>query len=97
MVNFDGIIIGVCAFLVIGIFHPIVVKTEYYFSSKVWPIFLIIGIICCVLSLFLPNYYFRILIGIIGFSSLWAIGELKEQKERVEKGWFPKNPRKEKK
>ncbi|MBQ5683504.1 MAG: DUF4491 family protein, partial [Peptococcaceae bacterium] len=22
----------------------------------------------------------------------WSIGELKEQRERVEKGWFPKNP-----
>ena len=32
--NWQGIIIGISAFLIIGIFHPIVVKGEYYFSKK---------------------------------------------------------------
>jgi uncharacterized membrane protein YuzA (DUF378 family) len=93
MFHIDGIVIGLCAFLVIGVFHPVVIKSEYYFGSKIWPIFLIVGIICCALSVIIQNIYVRIIVGIIGFSSLWAIGELKEQKERVEKGWFPKNPK----
>ena len=29
--NYTGAIIGISAFLVIGVFHPIVIKTEYYF------------------------------------------------------------------
>ena len=37
--NFEGIIIGAAAFLIIGIFHPIVVKGEYYFGAKIWPRF----------------------------------------------------------
>ena len=29
-----------------------------------------------------------------GASSFWSIGELFEQRKRVEKGWFPKRPEK---
>ena len=32
--NFKGIILGVITFLIIGLFHPIVIKSEYYFSKK---------------------------------------------------------------
>jgi len=28
----------------------------------------------------------------LGFSLLWSIHELFQQRKRVEKGWFPKNP-----
>ena len=30
--HIDGIIIGICTFLIIGFFHPIVIKAEYYSS-----------------------------------------------------------------
>jgi len=32
-------------------------------------------------------------LAVLGFSLLWSIKELSEQKDRVEKGWFPKNPK----
>jgi len=32
-------------------------------------------------------------LGVFGASALWGIGELFSQKKRVEKGWFPKNPK----
>ena len=32
--NYTGILIGIVTFLIIGIFHPIVIKSEYYFSKK---------------------------------------------------------------
>ena len=31
---FNGIIIAVLTFLMIGVFHPIVIKCEYYFTCK---------------------------------------------------------------
>ena len=31
--------------------------------------------------------------GVAGFSSLWSIIELFKQKKRVERGWFPRNPK----
>lgn len=93
--NFFGILIGLVAFLIIGVFHPIVIKTEYYFGKKVWPVFLIVGIICLLISIFINDKFISAVIGVLGFSSLWSIHELIEQEERVKKGWFPKNPRKQ--
>jgi uncharacterized membrane protein len=92
--NFFGILIGLIAFLIIGVFHPIVIKTEYYFSKKVWPVFLVVGIICLLVSIFINDKFISAVIGVLGFSSLWSIHELIEQEERVKKGWFPKNPNK---
>ena len=41
---FTGIIIAVCTFLTIGIWHPIVIKTEYYWGTRPWIVYLLIGI-----------------------------------------------------
>jgi len=90
--NFHGIIIGIAAFLIIGIFHPIVIKTEYYYSKRVWPIFLVVGIVLILFSLFIENSIISAIVGITGFSSLWSIHELFEQEKRVQRGWFPRNP-----
>ena len=52
---FTGIIIAVCTFLTIGIWHPIVIKTEYHWGTRPWIIYLIIGITCIVAALFIEN------------------------------------------
>ena len=91
--QFNGLIIGISVFLLIGIFHPVVIKAEYYFTKKIWPIFFILGIIFSVISLFCQNIIISILLGSLGFTCFWSIKELFEQEERVNKGWFPKNPR----
>ena len=90
--NFSGIIIGGFAFIITGIFHPVVVKCEYYFSAKIWPLFLVAGILCAVISLIIKNEIVSGIFGILSFVLLWCIRELKEQTERVKKGWFPRNP-----
>lgn len=92
--NYEGILIGIGAFLIIGILHPVVIKTEYYFSKRVWPVFLAAGLVCCAASLFLPGNVLSALAAVLGCSLLWSIRELYEQEERVKKGWFPGNPRK---
>ena len=92
--NYQGIIIGLSAFLIIGIFHPIVIKSEYHIGKKVWPLFLVSGLIFIFLSLFIKNLTFSAIVGVIGFSCLWSIHEIIEQEERVRKGWFPANPKK---
>ena len=90
--NFTGIIVGLATFLIIGLFHPIVIKAEYYLGTKCWWVFLVAGIVFCVLSIVVENLIASTILGVTAFSSFWSIGELKEQRERVEKGWFPKNP-----
>ena len=89
---FTGIIIAISTFLIIGIFHPIVIKAEYYFGVRSWWAFLVVGLVCVGTALFIENEIVSSLVGVIGASSLWGIGELFAQKKRVEKGWFPKNP-----
>lgn len=95
--NFQGIIIGVATFLIIGLFHPLVIKAEYYIGIKSWWLFLLLGIVSTIASLFVGNLLLSILLGVVAFSSFWSIGEVFEQKKRVEKGWFPANPNKKKK
>lgn len=90
--NFTGIIIGVSAFLCIGLFHPIVIKAEYYFGVCCWWVFLLLAVACIVGSLLVTATIPSTILGVVAFSSLWSILELFKQRKRVEKGWFPKNP-----
>lgn len=89
--NFNGIFIGFVAFVIIGVFHPIVIKGEYYFGKKIWPIFLFFGIIFIAISLYMNETVLSSILGVTGFSCLWSIHEIIEQEERVKKGWFPRN------
>lgn len=90
---YTGIIIAVSTFLIIGMCHPLVIKTEYYFGTRPWWIFLLVGIASMVAALFIENVILSSILGVVGASLLWGIGELFEQKKRVKKGWFPKNPK----
>ena len=78
---YKGVLIAISTFIIIGIFHPIVIKVEYYFGTRLWWLFLVTGIlsVCA--------------FGVLGASLLWSIGEIFDQKKRVEKGWFPMNPK----
>lgn len=91
--HFTGIIIAISTFLIIGFFHPIVIKAEYYFGVRCWWVFLLVGLASVVTALFIENEIVSAMVGVFGASALWGIGELFAQKKRVEKGWFPKNPK----
>ncbi|MEG0284382.1 MAG: DUF4491 family protein [Erysipelotrichales bacterium] len=93
---FGGIIIGLAAFLIIGLFHPLVIKGEYYYGIRIWKLFCLSGIIFIGISLFVSNIYASAILGTFGFSCFWSIKEVFEQQERVKKGWFPANPKKNK-
>jgi hypothetical protein len=91
-IYFSGLIIGAFSFLVIGLFHPVVIKTEYYTGTRFWWVFLILGILGCVGTLLLSNIVLSSLASVVAFTCFWSIKELFEQRERVRKGWFPRNP-----
>lgn len=90
--NFTGIIIGIVSFLTIGLFHPIVIKAEYYFGTGCWWVFALAGSGFCIGSLLCSNYILSTILAIVAFSCFWSILELFEQRKRVKKGWFPSNP-----
>lgn len=92
-----GLSLGLCTFLVIGLFHPIVIKGEYYFGVKCWWWFLIAGIVMCFLSWWIDDVFLSVLSAVCGFSCFWSILEVFEQRKRVRKGWFPANPKRKNK
>ena len=89
--SLTGIVIGAATFLTIGIFHPLVIKAEYHLGVGSWWGFLLVGLGCIAGSLFTASVW-SILLGVVGFSSLWSILELFKQRQRVNKGWFPEGP-----
>lgn len=93
MSGWEGVAVGAATFLIIGLFHPIVIKTEYHFGTRPWWVFLLAGVAGVAGALFIDALVWSSLSAITGFSCLWSILELFEQRERVRKGWFPMNPR----
>jgi len=90
-----GIFTGFITFLIIGLFHPLVIKGEYYFGIRCWWVFAILGIVGLASAFYWhENFVASAACGVFGFSAFWGIGELFEQKKRVDKGWFPKREKK---
>ena len=87
-----GLAVGFVVFLCIGIFHPLVIKAEYYWGQRsIWA-FAVGGIVFTACSLGTTDFFASVVFGGLAASSFWSIGEIKKQKKRVEKGWFPNNP-----
>ena len=93
MDRFLGIAVGFAALLIIGVFHPIVIKSEYHFGKSVWPAFLVLGAGSLAASVFVTGALASSILGVLGFSLFWSIRELFEQARRVEEGRFPANPK----
>lgn len=91
--HFTGLLLGISTFLIIGLFHPVVIKFYYWFGTRCWWWFLVLGIIALVASLFVEPIFPQTLLGVFSFSSFWTIKEIFEQRDRVARGWFPANPR----
>ncbi|MGN1376462.1 MAG: DUF4491 family protein [Prevotella sp.] len=90
---YTGIIIALMSLLIIGVFHPIVIKTEYYTGTKYSWIFVVTGILSLIAALLTECTTLSAIFGVFGASAIWAVKELREQRERVKKGWFPMNPK----
>ncbi len=88
-----GLFIGLCTFLIIGLFHPVVIKFHYHFGTGCWWWFLVLGLVTVAASVAVASVVWSSLLGVFAFSSFWTIKEIFEQEERVKKGWFPSNPR----
>ena len=90
--NLIGLLVGLSTFLIIGLFHPLVIKAEYYIGVKNWVLFAVAGVAFAVASLLANGLVLSTILGVMAFSSFWSILEVFEQRERVRKGWFPAGP-----
>ncbi len=93
--NILGVVIGLGTFIVIGVFHPIVIKSEYHFGVRCWWAFLVAGLVALAGAVVVHGVVASAMLGVVGFTCLWSIHELFAQQRRVEKGWFPKKPEKQ--
>ena len=59
-----GLLVGLCTFMIIGAFHPVVIKAEYYWGKGCWPVFLIGGLLCAAGALFLPELWVSALLSV---------------------------------
>lgn len=91
-----GLAIGLSTFLIIGVFHPIVIKCHYYFGVGCRWWFIVAGAIACGLSIAVSDLFWSIFLGVLAFSCFWSFREIKDQEIRVARGWFPANPRRRK-
>ena len=87
-----GLALGLAVFLCIGLFHPLVIKAEYYWGQRSNWAFGVAGVLFAIGSVCASDFFLSITLGALAASSFWSIGEVVKQKKRVEKGWFPNNP-----
>lgn len=90
--NYLGPLLGLVSFVTIGVFHPIVVKLEYYLGKKSWWMLALPGLIIVLVSLFM-NEVVSILLGVLGFSLFWSAHEMFKQHNRVLRGQAKRNPK----
>ena len=90
--NLDAAIFGVASLFIMGAYYPIVIKGEYYFSERIWPVFLVIGLAAVAFSTQMSGLVCW-LTAFFGATNLWAIPEIFEQEQRVLAGRYPKNPK----
>ena len=91
--NWDALLLGAASFLIIGLFHPLVIKGEYYFGKGIWPWFLAAGLGFLLAAAVCPWSFVAVLLALVAFFCFWSIKELFEQEQRVKRGWFPANPK----
>ena len=93
-INWNGVVLGIVAFTIIGLFHPLVIKAEYYFGkNKSCFGFFFVGLIATICSLLVENTILSASLGVLGFSCFWSIKEVVEQVQRVKEGRYHKNPK----
>lgn len=71
--HLGGVVIGICTFLIIGLFHPVVVKAEYYWGTRCWWVFLVLGLMGMAGSIIIQNLLVSSLLGVFSFSSFWTL------------------------
>lgn len=91
--NFAGVILAVFMLFAIGFGFFWVIKLEYHLGARIWKTVFMIGLLICLASLFMSNFWSSALLGIFGGSIIWGATEFTEQEKRVQQGLFPANPK----
>ena len=90
--NFYGLVMGTVMILAIGLGHVMVIKWEYYWGRRTWPLMLVLGLLLVACSVLSDGVFLSGSLGILGATLLWGVHELFLQEGRVARGLFPRNP-----
>ncbi|MFO7998392.1 MAG: DUF4491 family protein [Bacteroidales bacterium] len=93
--NLDGLIAGMFTWFSIWATRYACIRGEFHFRRMFRYVFLAVGIVAVLAALFVNNLVVSAILAIFGFANLWGIHEVIEQEERVNKGWFPRKPKKQ--
>ena len=93
--NLTGILFGASTFLAIGLGFLWVIKLEYHVGAHVAWAVAALGIATVLGSHFVPGFAPSAILGVLGGTLIWGATELPAQEERVARGLFPANPRKQ--
>jgi len=93
--NTTGIFFCLFTAIAIGIGFVWVIKLEYYVGAHTAKAVTALGIAITLVSLFIPDFTFSAILGVLGGTVVWGATELPDQEKRVAKGMFPVNPRKQ--
>ena len=91
--SYDGVLGAGGTLAIFAVSRWSCIAGEYYFSKRIWVLFLVIGLAAIVFAIQVDNLVGASLLSVLGFCYLWGIGEVVAQEKRVEKGWYPRNPR----
>jgi len=90
--NWPGFLLGLAAFVMIGVFHPVVAKMEFHLGKRSWWMLFAPGLACLVASFFFSSVV-SIILGCLAFSFFWSTLEIFMQHKRVLKGRAKRNPK----
>ena len=91
--SYDGVLVAGGTLAIFAVSRWSCIAGEYYFSKRIWVLFLVIGLAAIVFAIQVDNLVGASLLSVLGFCYLWGIGEVVAQEKRVEKGWYPRNPK----
>lgn len=95
--NLVGLMVGLITFVIIGVFHPLVIYGEKRFTYRVWWVFLVAGVAVLAGSFAVRNTMVQAIMCVLAFTCFWAIKECFEQPQRREDKELLKKIKEEKK
>ena len=93
--NGTGILMGLLTIVAVGLGFVWVIKLEYYIGAQIAWAVAAVGVAVPSAALLVPSFLLSAIMGVLGGTIIWGATELPAQEERVAKGLFPANPRRQ--
>ena len=90
--NWQGLLVGLAVFAMVGVCHPMVVWMEYNIGRRVWKLLLVVGVFLLVPSLFASGVVASVLGG-ASAAVIYSAVEVVRQHKRAVLGRAARNPR----